>query len=193
MKMKSLYIAAVIVMAAAVTTVGKDEPRSAGLAVVAVKGSEVFKVIYRGESSSKVKLNVYNSSSKLVFSETLNGNEGFIRPLNFAGLEFGEYTIELVDATGKKVEKINYQPTKSKSIVHLTKLTDSEGKYLLSVAKKTDDVITVRIFDAANNLLHSNTDEVSGDFAKLYNLKHVSGSVTFEVTDSTGNTKIVRF
>ena len=76
MKTKSLYIAALIVMAGAVTAVGKDEPRNAGLAVVPVKGSEVFKVIYKGESATKVKLNIYNSSSQVIFSETVNSNGG---------------------------------------------------------------------------------------------------------------------
>ena len=118
MNTKSFYIAALIVIAGAVTAVGKDEPRNAGLAVVPVKGSEVFRVIYKGESSSKVKLNVYNSSSQVVFSETVNSNGGFIRPLNFKGLTFGEYTIELTDASGKKSEKVNYQPVKPESQVN---------------------------------------------------------------------------
>ena len=113
MNTKSLYVAALIVMAGAVTAVGKDEPRNAGLAVVPVKGSEVFRVIYKGESASKVKLNIYNSSSQVIFSETVNSTGGFIRPLNFSGLQFGEYTIELTDASGKKSEKVNYQPAKS--------------------------------------------------------------------------------
>jgi len=193
MKTKSIYIAALIVMAAAVTAVGKDEPRSTGLAVVPVKGSEVFKVIYKGESSSKVKLNVYNSSSQIVFSETMNSVDGFIRPLNFTGLAFGEYTIELTDASGKKVEKVDYQPSKSESNVHVLRLANEEGKYLLSVSKSNSEIITVKIFDEADNLVHSSSKEVSGDFAQLYTLKDVAGTVTFEVSDNSGNIKTVSF
>jgi hypothetical protein len=193
MKTKSLYLAALMVIAVVVTSVGKDEPGSQGLAVVPVRGSEVFKIIYKGESSSKVKLNIYNSSSEIVFSETMNGVNGFIRPLNFTGLQFGEYTVELTDASGKKVEKINYQPTKSESSVHVSKLVNEEGKYLLSVAKANSQLITVKIFDEANNLVHTNTKEVSGDFAQLFTLKDVAGAVTFEVSDNSGNIKTIRF
>ena len=193
MKTKSLYIAAIIVIAAAVTAVGKDEPRSTGLAVIPVKGSEVFKVIYKGESASKVKLNVYNSSSQIVFSETMNSVDGFIRPLNFTGLQFGEYTIELTDASGKKVEKVNYQPAKSESAIHVMKLVSGDGKYLLSVSNSNSEIVTVKIFDEANNLVHSATKEVSGDFAQLYTLKDIQGTVTFEVSDNAGNTKSVSF
>lgn len=192
MNTKSLYIAALIVMAGAVTAVGKDEPRNAGLAVVPVKGSEVFRVIYKSESASKVKLNVYNASSQVVFSEVVNSNGGFIRPLNFSGLQFGEYTIELTDASGKKSEKVNYQPAKSESLVHVSKLAEN-GKFLLSVAKNEGDAVTVRIFDAASNLIFTDTRSDAGDFAKLYSLKNVIGAVTFEVTNSTGNTKTFTF
>ncbi len=192
MKTKSLYIAALIVMAGAVTAVGKDEPRNAGLAVVPVKGSEVFKVIYKGESATKVKLNIYNSSSQVIFSETVNSNGGFIRPLNFKGLTFGEYTIELTDASGKKSEKVNYQPVKHESQVHISKLAEG-GKYLLSVAQNDGEIVTVRIFDEANNLIFTDTRSDAGDFAKLYSLKNVVGSVTFEVSNNSGRINTTTF
>ena len=193
MNTKSLYVAALIVMAGAVTAVGKDEPRNAGLAVVPVKGSEVFRVIYKGESASRVKLNVYNSSSQVIFSETVNSTGGFIRPLNFSGLQFGEYTIELTDASGKKSEKVTYQPEKSKSQVHVSKLADANGRYILSVAQHNGEPITVRIYDEENHLLFSDTRTDASDFAKLYSLKNVDGSVTFEVSNSTGHIKTVTF
>ena len=192
MKTKSLYLAALMVIAVAATAVGKDEPRQ-GLAVIPVKGSEVFKVIYKGESSSKVKLNVYNSASEIVFSETMNGVDGFIRPLNFTGLQFGEYTIELTDASGKKVEKINYQPARSASSVHISRVANVEGQFLLSVAKKTSENITVRIYDESNNLIHIQSKAVAGDFAQLFTLKDISGGVTFEVFDDAGSVKTVAF
>jgi hypothetical protein len=193
MNTKSFYIAALIVMAGAVTAVGKDEPSNAGLAVVPVKGSEVFRVIYKGESASRVKLNVYNSSSQVIFSETVNSSGGFIRPLNFSGLQFGEYTIELTDASGKKSEKVNYQPAKSGSQVHVSKLAAADGKFLLSVAQHDGEPITVRIFDGASNLIFTDTRTDASDFAKLYNVKNVDGSVTFEVSNNTGHIKTVTF
>jgi len=193
MNTKSLYLAALIVMAGAVTAVGKDEPRNAGLAVVPVKGSEVFRVIYKGETTSRVKLNVYNSSSQVIFSETVNSTGGFIRPLNFSGLQFGEYTIELTDASGKKSEKVNYQPVKSGSQVHVSKLAEANGRYLLSVAQHNGEPITVSIYDGANNLLFSDTRTDASDFAKLYNLKNVDGAVTFEISNSSGRIKTITF
>jgi hypothetical protein len=192
MKTKSLFLAALVTLSAIGAAVGKDEPRNAGLVVVPVKGSEVFKVIYKGENAGRVKLNIYNAQSEVIFSETLSNIEGFIRPLNFAGLQSGEYTVELVDATGKKVEKVNYQPFKSKKFVHVSKLVKEDGKFLLAVTNAGTEKINVRIYDAANNLLHSETREVAGEFAQLYTVKNFSG-VIFEVSDKDGNVKTSRF
>lgn len=190
MKTTSLYIAALLVIGSAVTAIGKDEPKSAGMAVVAVKGSEVIKVIYKGETPGKVKLNIYDAASQVIFSETRNSGEGFILPLNFSGLQFGEYTIELTDASGTKAEKINYQPATTTNNVHVSKLND--GKFLLSVANGNED-INVKIFDAYNNLVHNSIKQVSGDFAQLYSFKNLSGSCTFEITNGAGVTTTLRF
>lgn len=193
MKMKSFFFALLMVVTTAVMAVGNDDPGNDGLAVVSVKGSEVFKVIYQSESASRIKLSVYNASSEVVFSETMNGIKGFIRPLNFNGLQFGEYTIELIDASGKKTERVNYQPVRSESTIHISRLGNDQGQFLLSVEKNNSKSISVRIFDGANNLLHSSTQAVALNYAQLYKLKHVSGSVVFEVSDNAGNITTARF
>jgi hypothetical protein len=191
MKIKSLYVAALMILAAAISAVGKDEPAAHGLAVVPVKGSEVFRVIYKSEVPSKVKLSVYDANAQVVFSENLGSVGGFIRPLNFSGLAFGEYTIELTDASGKKTEKVSYHPTKSTASVHVAKLAQPD-KFLLSVTSSQKETFTVRIFDNANNLVHTSSKEANGDFAQLFSVKEME-SVVFEISSSTGATKTVRF
>ena len=188
MKTKSIYFAALFVIGAAVAAVGKEEPASNKLAVVAVQGSQVVKVIYKAETAGKVKLSVYDAASKVVFTDTRNSNEGFILPLNFAGLKSGQYTIELVDAAGTKTEKINYQPVAVKN-VHVAK-TATEGKFVLS-AVNVNSPVAVKIYDAHNNLVHQSTKEVSGDYAQLFSIKNFAGA-TFEIT-SAGETSTFRF
>lgn len=196
MKTRSLFIAALVIVSATVAALGKEEPTNKGLAVIPVKGSEVFKVIYKSENTGKVKLNIYNTNSEIVFTETFLGTDGFICPLNFKGLETGEYTIELVDATGKRTEKVNFQKpvvgATSKN-VHISKLANETGKFLVAVSASGSEQINVKIYDAANNLVHNGDTKVEGNFAQLYTVKNVSGSLTFEVTDKAGNTKTVRF
>lgn len=190
MKTRSLYFAALLVISAAVTAVGKDEPTNASLAVVSVKGSEVIKVIYKSETAGKVKINVYDATNKIVFAGTRNNVEGFILPLNFSGLEYGVYTVELTDAAGTKTEKISYQSAKTSNI-HIAKV-GQDGKFLLSVAKNGNEDINVKIFDSHNNLVHNSTKQVDGDFAQLFTIKNFAGA-TFEVTNGAGETTVKSF
>ena len=194
MKTKSLYVAALMVLAAAISAVGKDEPAALGLAVVPVKGSEVFRVIYKGESASKVKLSVYNANAQVVFSETMANVDGFIRPLNFSGLAFGEYTIELTDASGKRTEKVSYQPAaavKSTARAHISKLAQAD-KFLLSVTGAVKYVVTVKVYDESNNLIYANSKETNGDYAQLFSVKEMQG-VTFEISSTAGVIKTAKF
>ena len=193
MKTKSMYLAALFVMGVAATALGHDEPRKAGLAVVSAKGSEVFKVIYKAESAGKVKLNLYNANSEMMFSETISDTEGFILPLNFKALSYGEYTLEIIDAAGKRVEHISYQPVQSLENIRVVKISGVGDKFLVTVVNAVNEKITVKIFDAYNNLVHNQSMDVSGDFAQVYSFKNISGNCTFEISDSAGNVKTAQF
>jgi hypothetical protein len=192
MKFKSLFLAALLVVSSAVSFAGKDEPRKTGLAVVPVKGSEIFKVVYRGENAGKVKLTIYNNAGTTVYSETINGLDGFIYPINFKGLTSGEYTIEIQDAAGKKVEKVVYQAFKKSNNFHVSKLSD-DGKFLVTVANKESNVINIRILDKDNNVIHSESKAIEGDFARVYKLTTMTGGCTFEFSDKSGNSQRLFF
>jgi hypothetical protein len=193
MKTKSLFLAALVVLSSAVAFAGKEEPRTTGLAVVPVKGSEIYKVIYRGESVGKVKLNIYNAGGILLLTQTFNSVDGFILPVNFSGLTAGDYTIELVDASGKKVEKVSFAAESNIKHVHVTRLSGGQNKFLVSIANGGKERVNLRIYDSAGNLLHTENKLISGDFAQVYNLTKVSEHYTFEVTDAGGNTRSIKF
>lgn len=192
MKVRSLLVAALVVFSIGVAFAGEDEPRT-DFAVVSAKGSHVYKVIYKSEAAAKVKLNIYDQAGTVIFSETVFGGNGFMVPLNFSGLNAGEYTIELVGAAGRKIEKVSYNPTNNIKQVHVSKLAKDEAKYLLAVANTGNEVIHVRIYDRNKALIHSESKEISGDFAQVYNLGGNASAYTFEVTDNNGNTKTVTF
>ena len=195
MKTKSIYLAALFVMGVVVTTLGSDEPRKAGLVVVPMKGSETFKVIYKSENTNKVKLNIYNLNSQLIFSEVINESNGFILPLNFKGVAFGEYTLEVIDALGKKIERISYQPSAVSvaNNIRIAKISSNENKFLVSVVNPGTEKITVKIFDTYNNLVHNEIMSVEGNFAQVYSVKNLGGACKFEVSDATGNVKTAQF
>ena len=192
MKTKSIYLAVVLLMSA-VATFGSDEPKRAGVAVLPVKGAEVFKVIYKNESASKVKVKLYNANAEMIFAEAFENSVGFILPLNFSKLAYGQYKLEVIDDSGKHVENIVYQRPKSVDNIRVSKLSNSEGKFLVAVMNAKNETVTVKIFDNFYNLLHSEVKSVSGDFAQVYNVKNITGACTFEVSDNAGRVKTVQF
>lgn len=171
-----MTLAAVIVSSAfaLATTPGSK------VAVLNQANSGVYKVIYEGVTAGKVTLKIYDNNSNVIFSETKKGLSKFILPLNFKGLEQGEYSIEVADETGAQIQKVNYTTTEAvvaaKSI-HITKLQD--GKYLMSAA--TEGNINVQIFDGNDNLVHNENLVVNGKLGMVYNLKNVQGQPTFLV------------
>ena len=199
MKTKSLFIAALVMVSSVISAVGKDETTSkSGLAIVPVKGSETFKVIYKGETAGRVKMNLYNSSNVLVFAQSISSIEGFILPLNFRGLTFGEYTLEVIDANGKRTEKIQYvdgnaevKAETSKSIIRVSRL-GNEGKFLLAIANPSSPTLNVKIYDGNDQLIHAETKEIKGDFAQVYKVTNTK-EVVFKVTDNAGNVQVIHF
>jgi hypothetical protein len=193
MKTKVFFIAALLIVGAQ-ALVAKEDPRNARLAIVPVKGSEVFKIIYKNDVSTKIKLNLYNQASQLIFSETFSGVDGFIRPLNFNGLRAGEYTLELTDVYGKRVEKILYAPSKAvdKKAIHVGKVKSLDQRYIISIAHAEAEDVTIRILNGAGDVVYTQTKNITGDFSQIYWVKD-SSAVTIEVTDAAGNSKVSRF
>jgi flagellar hook assembly protein FlgD len=184
MKTNSIFTAVLMVIGVAVA--------SAQTVAVEKKSSNVFKITYKDETAGKVKVSIFNAAGTEVFAETFKEVKSFARPLNFGGMEQGEYTVEVVANNGKKVEKINYTLESSLKNVHLAKIAN-ESKYVLAVTSAGTEPINVKIFDSANQLVLDENKNSNNGFATVYNMKNLSGAFTIEVSDLNGNTKTVRY
>jgi hypothetical protein len=187
MKTKSILLGAMMLISAVALA---DEPGSPKLVVVGQKESGLFKVIYENPKTGKVKMTILNSDGQALYTESIKINDGFILPVNFTGLTPGEYSIEVSDGTAKQIQKVSYNISNKTQRIHVAKLTKETNKYLLSVA--AEGAINVRILDDANNIIHEQDLNVNGSLGLVYNLKAVS-SPTFEVTDSQGNVKTIKY
>lgn len=191
MKMKSIVLSLLAIVLSSTFTMA-TEPGNPKVVVVNQKESGVFKIIYEGGKAGKVSMKIYDQIGKLVFAETINSVNGFSRPLNFGGMNPGEYTIEIADENGKNVQKIAYRTESVVKDVHIAKIANDD-KYLVALASKGEEEINVRIFDGANQLVHDQSVKVKGDYGVVYNLKGVKGSPTIEVTDKMGNVKTIKY
>lgn len=189
MKTKTLILAMLITMGTVALTFGNDRP---DITVVSAKGSEVFKVIYKGTTSGKVKLSIFDRNGRTVLSESIQGRAGFICPLNFKGLPSGNYTIKLVDDQGSFQENILYVPSTELKSIHATRI-EGGNRVLLAIANAQNEKIAIRIYDEEQTLLHTETRTLAGDFAKVYNVIADGQHFVCEVSDEAGNKKAFSF
>ena len=177
-KKKVVLTMAAMVLASAFTFAATPAPTSK--VAVVNQSNSVYKLIYEGATAGKVTLKIYDKSSNVIFAETKKGLSKFILPLNFGGLEQGEYSIEITDETGTQIQKVNHATENinvAAKAVHISKMKD--GKYLISAT--TSGNINVQIFDGNDNLVHSKNFDVNGKLAVVYNLKNVEGQPSFLV------------
>lgn len=153
-----------------------------------------YKVVYQSENAGKIKLNIYDENNTRIFTHTVEGR-GFIQPLNFQGLEPGLYTVEIVNGKSRETVTINHAPRlEPSSFVHITKLLDEQGKFLVSVAKGDnvdEESISLQIYQN-DKLIYNERNKLEGDFAKVYAVKP-SGNVTISVTDKSGRVTTATF
>jgi hypothetical protein len=193
MKSKSIYL----FIAFVAVSFASFADNTTSLSIVPTANANVYSISYKTREVGKVKISIYNKSNQLLFTETLTEVASFNRPYNFSELSEGEYTIVLEDKNGKQVEKVNYFMNKVKSLISITEVVNSENKYMLNVTNNGTDAVSVRIYDSAENLLHTQEVEVTGHFSLIYNLSKVkpaySSQITFEVITSRGDIERITF
>ena len=188
MKKTLSILAAITIFSTTLFANNIDNPNAAtGMAIM--KNGTTVKLFYKGTKQTDVKVSIYNAANTLVYSETIKNVDGFVRPYNFTNLEEGEYSIELLGENGRQVERVIYKLGKVQKLANVMHVTGEPNKYILTVANKGQDVLTIKIYGDKGVLLYSKTEEVNGDFAQVYNLDKYNGGLTFEVSDSKGVTK----
>src|SRR6187431_579412 len=190
---KTLSIFVVLIAISSVVSARRmDKPEEATSMAITKSGSLV-KLFYKGAKDCNVRVIISNAKNKVVFEETIKHVDGFMRPYNFSNLEEGDYTVELIDHTGKKIEKISYRNHKIERLAGLIKISKEEGKYLLTVPNRGENAFDVSIYDLSGALLYRHTEKADGDFAKVYNLSEVSKKFVFIITDKSGSTKQIEY
>ena len=186
--MKKILSLVLVVIAIGHMNAKGIEPNSP-LGTSIIKKGALVKLFYRGEHSGKVKVTIYDQNGTVVFKEVVENHEHFMRPYNFSSLPSGEYTIEIADEKGTRIEKVVHGVSKKKRPANLWRLNPDSNKYMLSVPRNGSDELVVKIYDERNTVIYQETTRMSGDFAKVYDLSQVKGAHTFEITDNNGGVR----
>src|SRR6185295_1913190 len=166
--MKKITLLFVGVLASAFTFAGGpgENPKSVSGMEVVKRDDNSFKVIYKSEEESDVKIEIYNQQKILVYHETIKSSSGFTRPYSLNGFTEGEYTVRLDNGSNWMTKTISM--AKPEKLAHLISLSD--GKYLLTVAGKGEDKVHVRVSNDQGETIHIETTPVYGDFAKVFDM-----------------------
>jgi len=190
---KTLLVLSLVLLVSSVSFARRLETPESKNGVGIMKNGSTFTLFYKASQPSRVKVSIYDATGKLLFTEVIRKLDGFSRPYNFSKLAEGEYTIEVVDNNQRQVEKVNYTQDKVENLINISRVSGTTNKYLLTVPRKSDGVISVKIYGNNNQVLYNQQESVQGDFARVYKLENVSSSVLFIVTDSKGNVKQVGY
>ena len=62
----------------------------------------------------------------------------------------------------------------------------------MSIINEGSQWINVKIFDGSDALIHSESRMIKGNNGLAYTLEQIVGTPTFEVTDKTGVTQVIK-
>lgn len=178
-------LAALLVITSATFAKTPDNPTSS---ISVRKYGETIKLLYKGTAQNDVKVLIINDDNQIVFTEKIRATDGFIRPYNFSNLPQGSYSFALIDSKGRQTEHVDYRIERPRKLMHVARVSGTTDKFVLSVPNQGHGKLFVTIYDDMNRVLYSGRENISGDFARIYNLKDHEGKVTFEVSDNKGNT-----
>ncbi len=191
--MKKIFALSLSVLLCTVVFAGGTDFSSGASGIAVVKrDANTFKLIYKAEKAGYVKVSIRDSRHRTVFYESIKTVEGFTRPYNFQSLQEGDYTLEIIDNAGLHIEKIHNYADQGEKLFNVRKL-EGEDKLILTVSGKGTETFHVKIYDGSDVLVYNEDKTVTGDFARIYNLKNLEGGIRFEVTGANGKSKVIRY
>ena len=178
------FFAALLLMTSTAFATTPDKP-DAGISVL--RKGELIKLLYKGAKPTDVKVNILNQENQVIFTDKIKGTDGFIRPYNFSNLPQGSYSFELVDNLGnREIKHVDYKLESRKKVMHVVRVGGTTDKFVLSVPNSGESQLSINIYNENGRMIHTEREQIAGDFARVYSIKDNSGRVTFEVIDGTG-------
>jgi hypothetical protein len=197
MKTKSIVLSVMMVLVSVFTYA--IDPSNSQLVVLNTNTTGVFKVIYHQPGQNSVAFKVYNQQGEIVFADYIRSSNGFIRPLNFLGMESGAYKVELKSGNQVIEQMITYStPSAEEKVIdgtvksiHVSKLA-GDNKYLLAISNEGTNRVHVKIYDGAKELVYNTSMKIAGNVGVIYSLKQLVGTPTFEVSDKNVTASVTK-
>jgi len=188
MKLKLIVIAAFCFIANAVNS-ATDVP---SVTITRMEdSSSIFLVNYSGNKIGTIVVVVKDSKDEIVLTKWIKATKDFSLPVNFSSVAEGTYTIQIDNGNGneKLTRTLTYTNDTAPTYSHVVSLGDK--RYLFTSSHSGAEKISIRIYDGEGNLVFEKEKLIQGDFAMLFNLRKISGTPSFEVSEKNGRSTMV--
>lgn len=181
--MKRLTLTAILIMVMGVAMASGDSSKTKRATIVHFPGDKI-KVFYTAPGESIVKIRLRDDSGRLLRTDRIKSENGFMQPYNFSTLEKGIYFVELTDEFGVLSEKVELTGTTTNSRMVVKELEDN--KYRLIVDHNKRMPLSLTIYNSSNEVIHKENYKDQKGFTRVYDLsKFDSGNFTFELVDKS--------
>ena len=159
-------------------------PKFSESSVAVIKNGAVFRVIYQGPVKSIVSVKILDAEGQEIFKEKIFSQGKLIRPYNLSQLPKGDYKLCVDEEGGKHLETLCNTDDKEIDLAddqewyaHMTKIKDSENRYLISIPYQASAEVSISIYDQDHQLVFNEQELINHDFAKIYKLKNLEGAM----------------
>jgi hypothetical protein len=150
---------------------------------------KLYYVPVEAAGEQRVRVNVYNEDGLRIYSKRHVTSEGFAIPYNFAELTPGTYTFEVINADGSAIREVikHNALVEEVSLVRMEamvqRVSPETNKFQLLVVKPDQNMVTVRIKNENDIIVHEERVNFEKGFKRVYDLGKVNSEYyTFEVT-----------
>ena len=165
----------VIVIGASLTSYASAD--SASLAsfckIMPIEDENRFKLIYQSPVTETVEIKLVDKNDRIVYSETVDKTNGFIKNFDVSNLPDGAYVLNVSSDDYKYSEYINVASWDAGKL-HLV-VTESNRKYALVGTNDSKEAVTLYILDQTGATLYKEVIPAGEQVKKMYDLKKVYG------------------
>ncbi|MFZ9045070.1 MAG: hypothetical protein ACO2ZZ_04340 [Cyclobacteriaceae bacterium] len=139
--------------------------------VTALEDAQKYRVIYQAPETEDVNILLYDNKHQLIYSEVVEGTDGFAKIYDMTELADGQYTFELTSKSFSHSEMVALTTWKADELV----ISETEDNKVAMVGKG-DAAFTLDIIDEDGNMLFSDAFAKDQAIQKLFNLQQIEGN-----------------